>query len=146
MPPRGIVALSVDGKWLAYCSDESNSSQVYVQSYPNLGKRTTISTDGGCQPVWSRDGKELFYVRGQTMMSVSFTVIGVEFVADKPSVLFTRGFLNTTPTRMFDVGPNGRFLVVLPIAEQASVRDAKIFPSTLRLVLNWTKELTEAVR
>jgi WD40 repeat protein len=63
--------VSPDGKWLAYTSDESGTWEVYVQSFPVPGHRTTISTDGGAQPRWRRDGKELFYVASdRRLMSV----------------------------------------------------------------------------
>ena len=54
--------VSPDGQWLAYTSDESGTWEVYVQSFPVLGHRRTISTNGGAQPRWRKDGKELFYL------------------------------------------------------------------------------------
>ncbi len=134
-------ALSIDGKWLAYCSDESGRSEVYVQPYPGPGKRMTISTDGGTEPVFSRSGNDLFYKQGQTVMSVSFKVSGAEFLPDKATALSTGNFLGTTPTRMFDVDADGRFLAIQPIPERTLGRNAKIFPQTLRIILNWTKEI-----
>ena len=120
--------LSPDGHWLAYCSDESGRSQVYVQPYPGLDKRVAISTDGGAEPAWSRDGKELFYRIGGAMMSVAVKTSGTDFVPDKPVMLFRGVFLNTTPTRMYDVAPDGRFLMVQPIPAQTTARDSEIFP------------------
>jgi serine/threonine-protein kinase len=139
-------ALSIDGKWLAYCSDESGRNEVYVQPYPELGRRITISTGGGVEPVFSRDGKELFYRQGQTFMSVLFKISGTDFVPEKPAVLFTGTFLGTTPTRMYDVAPDGRFLMIQPIPEKTLGRNARIFPPTLRVILNWAQEVESLAR
>jgi Tol biopolymer transport system component len=134
-------ALSTDGKWLVYCSNESGQSEVYVQPYPGPGRRVTISTNGGTEPVFSRDGKELFFRQGQEMISVPFKISGTDFMPEKPEVLFTGNFLGTTPARMWDVGADGRFLMIQPIPEKALGRNAKIFPPALRVILNWTKEI-----
>jgi len=64
-------AFSPDSRWLAYVSNESGRDEVYVIAFPGPGGRWQISTDGGAEPVWSRDGKELFYRNGDKMMSVS---------------------------------------------------------------------------
>ena len=55
---------SPDGRWLAYVSNQSGRHEVYVQPYPGPGERHLISTNGGGQPAWSRNGSELFYVQG----------------------------------------------------------------------------------
>jgi hypothetical protein len=55
------AALSPDSRWMAYASDESGGYEVYVQRFPTLGEKHRISTHGGIQPCWSRDGRELFY-------------------------------------------------------------------------------------
>jgi Tol biopolymer transport system component len=73
---------SPDGHWLAYLSNKSNRSELYVMAYPGPGQPVAVSTDGARVPAWSRDGKELFYRSGQygqKMMSVRFKVEGAEF-------------------------------------------------------------------
>ena len=62
--------LSPDGRFIAYDSDESGQDEVYVLPFPEGGSRTTVSNNGGRQARWSRDGKELFYVEGGTLMAV----------------------------------------------------------------------------
>ena len=64
--PYDAVApdLSPDGRFLAYQSDESGQFEVYVQPFPQGGSKWQVSTNGGYQQHWSRDGKELFYVEG----------------------------------------------------------------------------------
>ena len=63
-------AVSPDGHWLAYVSNESGRRQVYVQPFPALDRKWQISTDGGRWPVWARDGRELFYEKDHTLMVV----------------------------------------------------------------------------
>ena len=63
-------ALSRDGRWIAYASDETGQNEVYVERFPDLGNREQISTGGGLDPVWSADGSELFYRSGSRMMVV----------------------------------------------------------------------------
>jgi Tol biopolymer transport system component len=66
---RGAV-LSRDGRWLAYVSNESGRAEIYVQPFPGPGGKVPISTNGGLQPMWSRDGRELFYRAGDSLMAV----------------------------------------------------------------------------
>ncbi len=62
---------SPDGHYVAYVSNESGQNEVYVRPFPEGGRKVTVSSNGGRQPRWSRDGKELFYVEGQTLLAVS---------------------------------------------------------------------------
>lgn len=64
---------SPDGRWLAYVSDEAGQPDVYVRPFPGPGEAHRISTGGGSNPHWRRDGKELFYVAGQRLMAVPVT-------------------------------------------------------------------------
>jgi hypothetical protein len=80
------------------------------------------------------------------MMSARFKVSGAEFVPEKPSQLFEGQFGTATNVRSYDVAPDGRFLMVHPAPpEQAEERLRKMFPSTLRLVFHWTRELDRLV-
>jgi hypothetical protein len=67
----GSAKFSPDGKWVAYCSDESGQPEVYVQSWPGPGPKIQISAEGRTDPVWSPDGKEVFYRNGTKMMAVA---------------------------------------------------------------------------
>ena len=78
---------SPDGHWLAYVSDESGRYETYVQPYPGPGGKRQISTDGGTEPVWNRNGRELFYRSGNKMMAVDITT-QPGFAAGKPRMLF----------------------------------------------------------
>jgi Tol biopolymer transport system component len=70
---QGSPKFSPDGRWLAYCSNESGKPQVHIQAYPGPGARIQVSTDGGTDPVWRRSGTELFYRNGDSMMVVAVT-------------------------------------------------------------------------
>ncbi|HET6668709.1 MAG TPA: protein kinase [Pyrinomonadaceae bacterium] len=84
----GGARFSQDGHWVAYVSDESGSNEVYVRPYPE-GTRQQISAAGGTQPVWSSNGRELFFRSGDQLMAVSITP-GTNFSAGKPVALFSR--------------------------------------------------------
>ena len=67
---EGGADFSPDGHWLAYVSDESGRHEIYVQPYPGPGGKWQISTEGGTEPVWNRNGRELFFRSGNKMMAV----------------------------------------------------------------------------
>jgi len=132
-----LAELSPDGRWLAYASNESGRYEVYVRSYPELDRKWQISADGGFEPVWSRDGTELFYrdEEGRRLISVDvafepeFKVGGTEVVLDQPFVPSV-GF-----GRNYDVAPDGRsFLFVRQ--DLGEVERAR-----LQVVLNWDDEV-----
>ena len=140
---------SPDGRWIAYVSDESGTNQVYVQSFPPSGNKWQISTGGGLQPRWRRDGKELFFVPGAESggpvphdvmaVAVDTSSTGV-FKAGVPQKLFTVALTAVSGTRnTWDVTPDGqRFLVVSPRATTA------VPPITV--VVNWLQRQTTSLR
>jgi Tol biopolymer transport system component len=67
---EGAARFSPDGRWIAYVSDESGRPEIYVQPYPGPGGKWQISADGGIEPVWNANGRELFYRSGNRMMAV----------------------------------------------------------------------------
>ena len=139
---------SPDGKWLAYCSNETGRVELYVQPYPGPGRRVTLTSEGiVSEPAWSKNTNEIFYRAGTAIMSVRFRVSGSEFVPDKPTMLFQQqplvGGTSVRPT--YDVTSDGRFLFNLPIQESIDERNRKIFPPTMRLILNWTDQLQRAL-
>jgi Tol biopolymer transport system component len=142
-PPRPLVrtrsserepAVSPDGRWLAYASDESGQFEVYAQPFPGPGGRIQLSTDGGEEPAWSRDGRELFYRSGNRMMALTVR-LGGELEASRRRTLFT-GFYHHSkvPTRQYDVAGDGRFVVVTePTGSE--------LPQEVRVVLGLTADL-----
>jgi serine/threonine-protein kinase len=127
-------AVSPDGRWIAYSSDDSGSRQVYVQPFPALGARWQASTDGGDEPVWSRDGRQLFYRRKDDMVAVA--VSGTpEFQAGLPHTLFSGRYLAFVqrPDTDYDVAPDGRrFLVV----KREGTQEAPLV-----MIVDWAEEL-----
>jgi serine/threonine-protein kinase len=128
---------SPDGRWLAFASDESGTDQVYVRAYPGPGPPMRISSDGGSEPVWSRDGTELFYRHGGTMMAAPVRTEGA-FAAGRPIPLFEDRYATEYKGRPnYDVGPDGRFLMVEVEKGSEGAR--------LEVVLNWFDELARLV-
>ncbi len=129
-----LPRFSPDGKWLAYVSDESGRNDVYVQPFPGPGPKWLVSTDGGIDPVWSRDGRELFYRQRDQMMAVS-VASKAEFSAGRPRRLFEIRFDAGDNGPNYDVSPDGKWFV-MPRSDQGVV------PGELHLVLNWFGEVT----
>ncbi|HXV61680.1 MAG TPA: protein kinase [Vicinamibacteria bacterium] len=129
---------SPDGRFIAYTSDASGQDEIYVQPYPGPGRRTVVSTEGGFDPVWSRDGQELFYRNGNRMMAAKIAT-APRFTASMPQTLFEGAFLTDIPasgSRTYDVSPDGqRFLMVEGGEERSEVH----------IVLNWLEELEARV-
>jgi eukaryotic-like serine/threonine-protein kinase len=109
---EGGPRFSPDGHWLAYVSDESGRFEIYVQPYPGPGGKWQISTEGGTEPVWNPNGRELFYRSGNKMMAVDVTT-QPSFTVGKPRMLFMGEYVPTVTTPPnYDVSPDGqRFLM-----------------------------------
>jgi serine/threonine-protein kinase len=106
-------AVSPDGRWLAYSSNESGRREVYVRPFPETANaRYQVSVTGGTVPGWSRDGRELFYIdAASNMVSVPF-VPGPAFQPGAPQVLFSAAAFYLNPFfRQFDVTADKRFLM-----------------------------------
>jgi serine/threonine protein kinase/Tol biopolymer transport system component len=131
---------SPDGRWLAYVSDESGRYEVYVQPYPGPGGKWQISTEGGTEPAWNRDGRELFYRSGDKMMAVDIAT-QPGFAAGKPRMLFEGPYVPTPVTYPnYDVSPDGQRFLMLKRSEQAQAA-----PTQINVVLNWFEELKRRV-
>jgi len=143
--PRPVVSTSAydggpqfspDGHWMAYTSDESGQMQVYVRPFPGPDRRWPVSTQGGTQPLWSRNGHEIFYRLGNKMMVVD--VSGTTTLSlSQPRQLFDQRYVfqNITVAN-YDVSLDGaRFLMIKD--EAGSGR--------LNVVLNWAEDLKRLV-
>jgi Tol biopolymer transport system component/tRNA A-37 threonylcarbamoyl transferase component Bud32 len=137
---EGAPSFSPDGRWLAYVSDETGRFEVYVQPYPGPGGKWQISTEGGTEPVWNPNGRELFYRSGNKMMAVD-AATQTSFSVGSPRMLFEGAYLTTQFTLpYYDVSSDGqRFLMVKP-TEQALAG-----PTQINVVLNWFEELKQRV-
>jgi Tol biopolymer transport system component len=123
-------ALSPNGKWLAYVSAESGAPQVYLTAFPAGEGKWQATQDGGNSPHWSRDGRELFYVRGERLMSVDFHEGAMpQFGSAKTllvNVFADRLFVNSYSG--YVVTSDGRFLTTRPVGASQP---------TIHLVTNW---------
>jgi Tol biopolymer transport system component len=134
--------LSPDGRFVAYSSDESGRQEVYLRPFPSGAGRWQASVAGGGQPRWSRDGKELFYVRDTTLMSVSVAT-GQGVTLGQPHELFQSIDLQAQIVMpVFDISADGqRFLTVAPVEQRAEAA-----PPTIRIVQNWYEEFRDRER
>jgi Tol biopolymer transport system component len=105
-------ALSPDGHWLAYQSDQTGQMEVYVRSYPEPGARVPVSLQGGTEPVWAHNGRELFYRSGDSLMVASVTLSPALAIAGR-RLLFTSSFLSGGQFREYDVGPDDQHFVMI---------------------------------
>ena len=133
--------LSPDDRWLAYVSNESGREEIYVRPFPGPGGKLQISTEGGVEPMWSRDGRELFYRIGGKMMAVAIAT-EPELAPGSPTLLFEGGDLSVVaggnPATGYDVAPDGRFVMIR--AEESAGGTQQI-----NVVLNWFGELERLV-
>ena len=129
--------LSPDGKWMAYVSNESGRSEVYVDRYPSLAEKIAVSTDGGQRPRWSRDGRELFYRQGDALMAVSVDT-GASFRAGKPQRLLAGLYRGESQEPAFDVSPDGRRFLMIKSDAAATLRQ-------INAVQNWFEELKQKI-
>lgn len=135
---------SPDGRWVAYFSSESGSAQIYVQPFPKTGVKHRMTQQGGIHPLWSPDGKELFYFRGQQLLGIDIAT-DPAFSFGNEQALGIRGFLTSEiTTRPYDITPDGqRFLMVFPADQAGSV--AETTDEQINIVLNWFEELKARV-
>ena len=130
---------SPDGHWLAYSSDETGRPEIYVEPYPGPAGKSQVSTDGGRFPVWSRNGRELFYRNGDKMMVVDVTVQPT-FSAAKPRMLFREQHWGGTALGgSYDVSPDGQRFLMIKESEEATTL------AQIVLVQNWFEELKQRV-
>ena len=139
-------AISPNGSWMAYASNESGKYEVYVCPFPDVNKgKWKVSTTGGNHPLWSPDGRELFYNNGDATMAVPVETER-QFKYGTPSILFrgTAGkiigpvFMDVTDYTYWDISPDGkRFLMLKDDPAQA--------PRKINIVVNWFEELKQRV-
>ncbi|MFN0149379.1 MAG: protein kinase domain-containing protein, partial [bacterium] len=126
------AAISPDGRFIAYTSNEGGIVEVFIRPYPDTGTAWQVSAGGGESPLWSRDGRELFFVSGTKMMAVSIETRPT-FEMGTPVVLFDGGF-STGGGRDFDVALDGRFLAVRSAGGDRGALE-------LRMLLDWPEAM-----
>ena len=138
--PRSVVdnefsnrlgRLSPDGQWLTYTSNETGRAEVYVRPFAGTGGAMQVSTDGGDQPVWSRDGRELYYRDGSNVVAVAFN----RGALTTRSVLFRDMFDRSNATN-YDALPGGGFVMLKSLGAEAD----------LTVMVNWLSEINRRAR
>ena len=129
------AALSPDGRWLAYTSNVTGTPEIWVRPYPGPGAAPVrVSAHGGADPLWARDGRELYYLEGRKMMAVAVSTAGT-FEYSPAIVLFTSKYLHPANSPLtYDVAADGRFVMLKSVEEKPAVQP-------INVVLNWTANL-----
>ncbi|HSE20790.1 MAG TPA: protein kinase [Pyrinomonadaceae bacterium] len=130
---------SPDGKWLAYQAPVSSRQEIYVSPFPGPGPRRQVSTDGGTEPLWSRDGRELFFQSGSQLLAVTVTP-GADWSASQPKVVYEGRFLRSiNGNTSWSINKEAtRFLRIQLVEPERAI-------THVDLVLNWFSELRQKV-
>jgi hypothetical protein len=140
---EGSPRFSSDGRYVAYTSNESGRNEIYVQAFPGPGPKVQVSTDGGTDAVWKRNGGELYYRDGDKMMVAAVSTGAVSFA--KPRILWTSHYAHGlgsvcgapgTTSSNYDVAADGQRFLMIKHKEEA--------PARINVIVNWTEELKRA--
>jgi len=138
--------ISPDGRWLAYASDQSGGNEVYVRPFPEVNNGILqVSTNGGYGPLWSPNGRELFYRNGNSVMAVAVDAATV-FKQGQPKEIFRGAYFSSdagsSKLSMWDMGRDGRFLMMKEPGSKASTAAGA---RKICVILNWFEELKQQV-
>jgi Tol biopolymer transport system component len=125
------ASVSPDGRWVAYTSDSTGSTEVWVRPFPGPGAPIRVSPSGGSEPLWSRSGKELYYFQGANLMSVAVES-GSAFNFKPPTRLFESTYQRGGQPPTYDVATDGRFVMVKSETQGSNV---------VSVILNWQELL-----
>ena len=134
---EGAAKFSPDGRFVAYCSDESDRFEVYVRPFPKGAGKWQVSTNGGTQPRWSRDGKELFYFEGSILMAAPVKTTP-SFSVSTPARLFEDASLSGRLRPNYDVSKEGQRFVLVGLAG-----DEADTPRSIHVIQNWFAEFRD---
>ena len=136
-PTEAYPGFSRDGRWLAYVSVESGRQEVYVRPFPGPGGRIQVSVNGGSEPVWTRDGRELIYREdtGPTSRLIAAAVrTSPAFeVAARTPLFDASNYLSVEDHANYDVHPDGQSFVMIRSPQATQIQ----------LILNWTAQIRE---
>jgi serine/threonine-protein kinase len=114
---EAFPAVSPDGRWLAFMSNQSGRSQVYVRPLKDEADQVQVSVSGGTEPMWSRDGRELFYRSGagsgSELIQVAFRTDPAFSVTSRRALFSVAEMVNSTPHRNYDISPDGKTFVMV---------------------------------
>jgi serine/threonine-protein kinase len=135
-------AFSPDGRWLAYSSNESGTSQIYVRAFPDRGSRWQVSTAGGSMPLWSPGRRDMYFRSPDNQIMIAdYSVKADSFQPGKPRTWNEKGFVNAGSIENYGVAPDGRIVAPMP-AEQSEAKRAR---SHVIFLLNFFDELRRRV-
>ena len=133
---EGWPAISPDGKWLAYMSDESGQAEVYVRRLDGTGGRVQVSLDGGTEPVWTASGRELLYRRLQQntsqLMAATIDLSPEVRVAKRTTLFDATDYEPATPHANYDVSPDGQHVVMVRAAKASGLTYLQNVPELVR--------------
>jgi len=124
---------SPDGRWLAYTSDSTGRTEIWVRPFSGPGPAVRVSPNGGAEPVWARNGKELYYLESTNMMAVAVDG-GAAFTFKPPTRLFESTYFRSQQPPSYDVAPDGRFVMIKPDTPTET---------PITVILNWTERLRQ---
>ena len=131
---------SPDGRWIAYVSDETGRDELFVRSFPDSGAKWSVSSGAGTEPVWSPDGKKLYYRAPEELMVVTVETRPT-FSVSRPQAVLEDSFERWPGQpgfRNYDISPDGERFLMLESGEQTQY-------DTIHVVLNWFEELERLV-
>lgn len=126
------AAWSPCGKWIAYESEETGRSDIFVKPYPGPGSKVAVSSDGGREPLWSPDGSELYYRNNKKVIAAKIER-EPEFKVVDTQILFDDEYYSCAKCRTYDIGPDGRFLMLYDLIDSGRPQ--------IHVIVNWQKEL-----
>jgi eukaryotic-like serine/threonine-protein kinase len=138
---EAFPALSPNERWLAYASNRTGRAEIWAMRYPD-GNSVRVSNGGGIEPRWSRDGRELYFRQGDSMMAVAVNedaeqpFSAVTKLFERPALMST---VATANSWTYDVASDGRFLMIDSGAPTDSAE------GTIVVVQNWTEELKRRI-
>ena len=137
------AAISPDKRWLAYADAEGGRYEVYVRAFPDKGARVLVSNAGGMMPVWSQNGRELFYrTEDHRIMVVSYTANGDSFIPQKARLWSAKQLATLGTGRNYDVAPDGKRCIVLMPVDSSEPSERQ---SHVNLVVNFFDEVRRRV-
>ncbi|HEV8368025.1 MAG TPA: protein kinase [Pyrinomonadaceae bacterium] len=131
---EGQGHFSPDGKWVAYTSNESGRNEVYVRRFPECDNQMQISTDGGAQPHWRKDGREFFYIASDRKLMAVDVTLGTSLQVGTPKPLFTTRIMRYEAPNRYVVSGDGQKFLVNSAVEESN-------PTPITVVLNWASGL-----
>jgi serine/threonine-protein kinase len=139
-----VANFSPNGRYIAYQSEESGRSEIYIRPFPRVDNgRWQVSTAGGTRPVWARSGRELFYLDAlNALTAVPVSTSGPTISIGSPAKLFDTRYAQPNPSRHYDVSADGQRFLMLKFSETGE-RDAA--PLSMVVVEQWFEELKQRV-